>query len=368
MPGIINGHGHVGLVDGTNTGPSEYTGVNVMRELVQYESFGVTTVISLGMNKDLGYKLRSEQEKGNEPGATLLTAGRGIGIPKGAPAMKVGPDQLYRPATPEQARADVREMASHSPNLIKVWVDDDHGKLPLPNPAVDAAVIEEAHRLNLRVAAHVYTEENAKRLLKDGVDILAHSIRDKELDADTVSLIKQNKTYYIPTLQLEESFYVYAQQPSLIEMPFFKDHVDPRLQKELQSKSYREKVDKDPATPVHKAALQTAEANLKKLQTATALIAFGTDSGANPYRIPGWAEHRELELMVQAGLTPLQAIHSATQVTAQMLHMDEKTGSIQTGKQADLLVLDADPATDIGNTKKIYAVFHNGRKVDREKK
>ncbi len=368
IPGLINGHGHVGLVEGTSVSPSHYTGLNVMRELVQYENYGVTTVMSLGLNKDLVYKLRSDQEKGNEPGATLLTAGRGIGIPKGQPALNVGADQIYRPSTPEQARAAVQQMASHSPNLIKIWVDNNMGKLPPPDPAIVAAVIDEAHRLNLRVAAHVYTLADAKMLLKDGADILAHSVRDQELDADTVSLIRNNKTYYIPTLQLEESFYGYADRPAWTETAFFRDGAGPKLETELNSQSYRDRVRKDPATEVHRKALQTAMVNLKKLQVATALIAFGTDSGANPYRIPGFAEHRELQLMVQAGMTPLEAIHSATQVNAQMLKVDERTGTLQAGKQADIVVLDADPSKDIANTEKINMVFHNGRKADRRSK
>ena len=366
MPGIINGHGHVGLVEGTTVAPSHYSGLNVMHQLVQYENYGVTTMISLGMNKDLGYRIRSEQEKGNEPGATFLTAGQGIGIPSGMPPVKVGSDQIYRPATPEQARAAVREMATHSPNLIKIWVDDNLGKLAKPDPTIDAAVIDEAHRLNLPVAAHVYYLADANRLVKAGLDILAHSVRDQELNADTVSLIKNNKTYYIPTLQLEESFYIYAEKPALIESPFFKDWVDPRLTAYLGSPSYRQMVMKDPSIPVHKKALQTAQINLMKLKTATAFVAFGTDSGANPNRVPGWAEHRELQLMVEAGMSPVEAIHCATQVNAQMLRLDRRTGTVQVGKQADLLVLDADPSIDINNTEKINAVFHNGRKADRE--
>lgn len=368
IPGLINGHGHVGLVEGTSVSGSHYTGLNVMRELVQYENYGVTTVISLGMNKDLGYKLRSQQEIGNEPGATLLTAGRGIGVPGGMPPVKVGSDQLYRPANAEQARAAVRDMGTHSPNLIKIWFDDDHGKYPRPDPAVAAAVIDEAHRLNLRVAAHVYTLADAKQMLKAGVDILAHSVRDQELDADTVSSIKSNKTYYIPTLEMEQAAYVFAEQPALLSSPFLKNHLDPALEKELTSSSYVKKIEKDPATAVHKKALQIAQANVRKLKTATAMIAFGTDSGANPYRIPGWAEHQELQLMVEAGMTPAEAIHSATQVNAEMLKLEAKTGTIAVGKQADLLVLDANPVDNITNTQKINAVFHNGRKVSREPK
>ncbi len=218
------------------------------------------------------------------------------------------------------------------------------------------------------MAAHVFYLEDAKQLLQAGIDILAHSVRDQELDADTVSMLKSKGVYYIPTLQLEESFYVYADRPDWMGSPFFKNALSAPLAKELDSSSYKDKIEKDPATQAHRKAVQVAMANVKKVHDATAPIGFGTDSGANPYRIPGWAEHRELQLLVQAGLTPVEAIHCATQTNAKMLHLEDRTGTIQAGKQADLLVLNADPSGDISNTEKIAMVFHNGRQVNREKK
>ncbi|MGA8026609.1 MAG: amidohydrolase family protein [Bryobacteraceae bacterium] len=365
IPGLINAHGHLGLTQGTSVSAAEYTPENITRQLAQYERYGVTTVMSLGMNKDLLYQLRSEQEKGDLGGPTILTADRGIGTPGGVPAVQVGPDQIYRPATPEEARADVREMAQRAPNLIKVWVDDNLHKLPDPKPAVYAAAIDEAHKQHLRVAAHVFYLADAKRLLQDGVDILAHSIRDQEIDPETVSLIKSKKVYYIPTLQLEESFFVYGGHSAWMDTPFFKNAMDPELAEILGSASYKQGVQRDKTTPIHKAALQTAMMNIARLRDAGAgdLIAFGTDSGANPFRIHGFAEHRELQLMVQSGMTPLEAIHAATAVNAQMLHMSEKTGSIEVTKQADLIVLDGDPSLDIANTEKINMVFYKGQQV-----
>ena len=366
MPALINGHGHLGPSQGISVSSANYTPDNIERQLAQYQTYGVTTMISLGMNKDLLYQLRSRQEKDELGGTTILTADRGVGATNGFPPVNVGSDQLYRPSTPEQARKDVDEMASRDPNLIKIWVDDNLHKLPPPNPAVYAAVIDEAHKQHLRVAAHVYYLADAKRLLEDRIDILAHSIRDQEIDADTINVIKKQKVYYISTLQLEESFYIYADHPKWMDTPFFQNAVNPELAQLLDSSTYRQKVQQDPTTPVHRAALQTAMANLKKLHDEGALVAFGTDSGANPFRIQGFAEHRELELMVEAGLTPGEAIHCATAVNAEMLHVSEKTGTLQTGKEADLLVLDADPSTDIGNTRKIAMIFHKGREVKRK--
>ena len=364
MPGLINGHGHLGLVQGISVSPDNYTRDNIAHQLAQYERYGVTTMISLGMNKDLLYQLRADQEKGNLNGATILTADRGIGVPDGMPPVKVGPDQLYRPKNPEQARKAVDEMAERDPNLVKIWVDSNLGKLSKMKPTIYASVIDEAHKQKLRVAAHVYYLEDAKKLLQDDVDVLAHSIRDQAIDADTTSLIKNKDTFYIPTLQLEESFYIYADRPQWMSTRFFKRAVSPPLAKLLASPDYASKIKGDKATTVHREALRTAMANLKKLSAAGAEIGFGTDSGANPYRIQGFAEHRELELMVEAGLTPLQAIHSATAVNARMLHISEKTGTVEKGKSADLLVLNADPSRDIKNTQKISMVFHAGKRVN----
>ena len=319
--------------------------------------------MSLGMNKDLLYQLRSEQGKRNLAGTTILTADRGIGTPGGVPAVKVDADQIYRPATPDDARKAVQEMASRNANLVKIWVDDSFHTLPAPNPAVYGAAIDEAHKQKLKVAAHVFYFADAKRLLQDGVDILAHSIRDQEIDADTISLMKQHNVYYIPTLQLEESFFVYANHPAWMNTVFFQNAVDAPLSKMLDSHKYKQKVEHDKSTAAHRTAFETATINLKRLHDGGVPVAFGTDSGANPFRIQGWAEHRELQLMVEAGLKPLEAIHSATAVNAKMLQIDEKTGTIQPGKQADLIVLNADPSSDIANTEKIAMIFHNGREI-----
>lgn len=355
MPGIINAHGHVGLVSGTAVASSNYIGVNVMRQLVQYESYGVTTTVSLGLNKDLAYTLRAEGGKGNEPGAALLTAGRGIGVPDGMPPVKMGKDQLYRPATPDEARAAVREMAAHSPDVIKVWVDDSMGKLPKMKPEIYGAVIDEAHRANLKVAAHVFYLEDAQRLLAAGIDILAHSVRDKALDADTVSLMKSKNVAYVPTLELEESFYIFGENPAFMSSPFFRKGANETLVSFLKEQA------KDKTGAVHRKAYGIAMENVRKAKTATITVGLGTDSGANPYRIPGWAEHRELQLLVEAGFSPIEAIHAATGVNAKILGIDEKTGTVEKGKAADLLVLNADPTTDIHNAEKIDMIFHNGR-------
>lgn len=362
MPGLISAHSHLGLVDGVTAKPENYTAANIERQLKQYQQYGVTTVMSLGLNKDLLYELRAEQRAGKLGGATILTAGRGIGVPGGVPGLNVGPDQIYRPKTPEEARQDVKEMAAHHPDIIKAWVDDNLGKLPRPNFAVEAAVIDEAHKQGLKVAAHVFYLADAKKLVADGVDVLAHSVRDKPVDDEFIEMMKQHHTAYVPTLGLEEAFFIYADKPNWIKSPFFLDGLQPSVREMLLSPEFAAKIQSDPATVQHRQFLQTAEQNLKRLSDAGVTIGFGTDSGAMPTRVAGFAEHRELQLMVEAGMSAAQVLHSATAGNASILGLPT-TGVVAVGKTADLLVLADDPIEDIKNADKIDAVFQAGKVV-----
>jgi imidazolonepropionase-like amidohydrolase len=113
------------------------------------------------------------------------------------------------------------------------------------------------------------------------------------------------------------------------------------------------------------AAFKTALKNLKKIYDAGITVALGTDSGAFPIRTQGFTEHLEMELMVQAGLTPLQAITVSTRNAAKAIKIDNQYGTIEKGKKADLIVLDGDPVKDTKNTRKINTVWKNGKEVSR---
>ncbi|HEY2030516.1 MAG TPA: amidohydrolase family protein [Myxococcales bacterium] len=364
MPGIVNAHGHVGLVAHGKNSADAYTRENVLSQLLQYEKFGVTAVCSLGLNRDLVYEIRDEQRAGNTiPGATLLTAGRGIGVPDAAPPVPVAPDQVYRPKTPEEAVEMVKETMTHHPDLIKIWVDDVYEKFPKMTPDIYKAVIEEAHAEGARVAAHVFYLADAKALAAAGVDAFAHSIRDKPVDGDLIKVMIRESIDYIPTLTVDESAFIFAEDPSLLKDPMLAAAAGPETMQMLKSPEYKRKVESDPNTPKIKAAFAMAKKNLKTLSDAGVRIAFGTDSGAQPVRIPGWAEHRELWLMVKAGLTPLQAIKAATNGAANVAGVSRERGTIEVGKRADFLVLAADPTKDIRNTRKILQVWHDGREM-----
>jgi imidazolonepropionase-like amidohydrolase len=310
----------------------------------------------------LVYELRDEQSKGTFPGATIFTAGRGIGVPAAAPPVPVATDQVYRPTTVEEARAEVREMASHHPDMVKIWVDDVFGRFPKMSPEMYGAIIDEAHKQGLRVAAHVFYLADAKAMVASGLDVLAHSVRDQKVDADLIQAMKSRGVFYIPTLTVDEGFFVFAEQPQIMANSFFTQAVSPNLLKVFQSADYRDKTLADPYLAKNKAANAMAMQNVKILQDAGVRVGFGTDSGAFTTRIPGWAEHRELELLVKSGLTPMQAIVAATRTNAALLHVNDR-GTLQRGKRADLIVLAANPLDDIRNTRQMVSIWHAGREV-----
>jgi imidazolonepropionase-like amidohydrolase len=363
MPGLISAHSHLGLlVEDAESSATGYTRENVTAQLKQYERYGVTTILSLGLNRDLVFVLRDEQQAGRLGGASIFTAGRGIGVPEGAPPLLAAADQIYRPATEKEARRAVDEMAAQRVDIIKIWVDKLHGKAPEMTPEIYKAVIDEAHKRHVRVAAHEYALEDAKQLVADGVDVLAHSVRDQVVDDAFVRAMNQHHVWYVPTFTVDESAYVYADAPAFMKTAFFQQAAGPKLMAKFDAAGYAEKIGQDPQTAQHKKDFEVGQQNLKKLFDAGVSIGFGTDSGALPGRIPGFAEHHELALMVRAGLTPMQAITAATGQNAKLLHATDR-GTIEVGKRADLLVLDADPLVDIGNTQRIFAVYHDGHNI-----
>ncbi len=364
IPGLISAHSHLGLVQGASVASAEnYTRENVAAQLAQYEADGVTAVMSLGVNRDVLYDWRNEQRAGKLPGADIFTADRGMGVSGGVPPFPVPGEQVYRPKDADEARAEVREMAGRHPDLVKIWLDDLFGTLPKMDPAVYTAAIDEAHRQGLRVAAHLFYLADAKALVAAGIDVVAHSIRDKPVDDELIALMKARRVFYIPTLALDESQFVYAEHPSWMDELIFTASVDPALLATWLSPQYREKTNGSLSTARNRAAFAMALRNVKTLHAAGIHVAMGTDSGAMPTRIAGFSEHRELQLLVQAGLSPMDALVSATAYSAEVIGQDRDRGTLEPGKRADFLVLDGNPLDDIHHTTRLTAVWHGGTAI-----
>ena len=366
MPALICLHGHLGqTADGVH--PAPYTSNLVRSQLQQYLAYGVGTIVSLGGDQDLIYGLRAQQRSGALSGARLYTAGRGFGVKVGYPpgtATGAGMADRYRPDTPEQARAEVRELALNRPDMVKIWVDDDFGRMPKMRPEIYRAIIDEAHRHHLRVMAHVFYLADAQSLVEAGVDGLAHSIRDQAVDSKLIEAMKARGVFLVPTLVRDESTFAYANGPLWLHDPFFDARLAPGVLDGLESPAFVDKMRANPDLPRLQAAFDMAKRNLKTLFDAGVRIGVGTDSGP-PLRFQGYFEHRELQLMVESGLTPSQAIVCATRNAALDLGVAANLGTLEPGKSADFLVLDANPLDDIRNTERLSAVWQSGKQIGR---
>jgi imidazolonepropionase-like amidohydrolase len=364
MPGIINLHGHLGNTRGLTQDPKNFTRENLEQNLRTYASYGVTAVLSMGSDQDLVYAVRSEQRAGRPRSTRIFTTGRGFtgkaGYPTAAPGMAGVPFEVE---TPEQARKNVATLADRKVDAIKIWVDDHLGrerKIPIE---LSKAIIDEGHKRGLKVAAHIFYLKDAQQLIENGLDGLAHSVRDAPVDEALISAMKKRGAWQAAaTLTRELSVFVFAEPPAWLDDPFFTKSVSPDVLATLKSAEYRKRVASDPDFAKLPGFLETAKRNLKRLVDAGVKVGFGTDTGP-PARFPGFFEQLEMQLMVEAGLTPMQVIQLATKNGAEFLGESKNLGTLEAGRWADLIVLNKNPLEDIRNTRSIEQVFIAGNRI-----
>ena len=344
MPGMINAHGHVNNVRGLEADPAFYTEEHVEHQLGLYARYGVTAVLSLGGGGPAGVAVRDRQDADLNHARLYLS----------------GP--VVTADSPEEAIDRVNAVADLGADIVKIRVDDSLGAATKMPPEIYQAVIRQAHTRGLRVAAHLYYLEDAKGLLEAGVDFIAHSVRDQPIDDALIALLTENDVCYCPTLMREVSTFVYEERPDWFDDPFFLKDVDPAVVQALEAPDYQEDVRSRPSTKVYKEALVMAQRNLKALSDGGVRIAMGTDSGPAG-RFQGYFEHGELELMAEAGLTPMQIIAFATGEAARCLEVDDEIGTLEPGKWADFVVLGANPLESIRNTRTIESVWIAGKQV-----
>ncbi len=344
MPGLVNAHGHVGDTRGLQTGAQFYTEANVLHQLRLYASYGVTTVVSLGGDAEAGFKMRDAQSTPALDRARIIVAG-----------------PVITADTPEAARKEVDRVAAMKPDVIKIRVDDNLGtatKMPIE---VATAVIEQAHKHGLRVAAHIFYLADAKALLRAGVDLIAHSIRDLPVDDEVIGLLKARNVCVCPTLMREVSTFVYESEPDFFKDPFFLRSADPAILDQLREPARQAQMRANKSAQRYKVALEMALANTKKLFDAGVSIAAGTDTGP-PARFQGYFEHLELGLLAKAGLKPAEIVASATGTAARCSKLTD-VGFLRPGQWADFIVLTGNPLEDIARTKTIESVYVAGNNI-----
>jgi imidazolonepropionase-like amidohydrolase len=359
MPGIVNLHGHVGNTVDFAQNAKFFTRENVEKNLRTYASYGVTTVLSMGTDQDLIFKIRDEQRAGRPTYARIYSAGQGFTLKGGIGGM---PSVTYNLETVDEIPKDVDALAAKKVDIIKVWVDDGLGKRKKIPYEMTKAIIDNAHRNHLRVAAHIFYLADAKQLVDGGMDALAHSVRDEPVDQGLINSMKKHGAWQAAaTLTREASMFVYSKPPDFLTDTFFTRGVSPAVITGLSDPEYQKRSASDPDLPKYPGFLKMAQQNLKRLADAGIPYGIGTDSGP-PGRFPGFFEQWELELMVEAGLTPSQVITAATKSGAEFLKAKD-LGTLETGKWADLIVLGANPMANIRNTRSIEAVYIAGNRT-----
>lgn len=365
VPGIINLHGHVGLTKGLVQAQENYSRENVIDNLRTYASYGVTTTTSLGTDMEAVLGVRDEISRGDLPGlARVLTAMHGFTTPNGYPTKAPGVKGLaLEVTTPAEARQHVDRLADQGVELVKMWVDSHHGAFEKLKPRLYGAIIDQAHERGLLAVAHLYELADAKQLVEAGLDLIVHSVRDADVDRGLIRRLLAQGVTYSPTLTREQSTYVYADSPKWLDDPFFGRGVGTSLVQELRTTLRDTQLD-DPELKINRENFRMAMRNLKTLSDAGVKIGFGTDTGP-PARFPGYFEHWEAELMVQAGLTPMQVIVSFSKNASEALGIDRDFGTLAEGKAADMILLNSNPLGNIRNLRDIETVFIAGQPVER---
>jgi imidazolonepropionase-like amidohydrolase len=364
MPAIIGTHVHPGFQKGLTYRAENYSRDTAMDDLNRALYFGISTAMSLGVEQgEVLHQIRADQAQGKAGGAQLLLAGRGIGAPNAGPGNPIYAHFAYSVTSEAEIRKAVQEQVARKVDIIKIWVDDRGGRAPkLPMPLARAA-IEEAHKAGLRIAAHIFYHDDAVALAEARLDLFAHLVRDKVMSDELIALMIRNKVYVNPNISSPERA-IHSSPPPWDSEPYLsgllRDTVSPEVVARIHNSFASRK-------PEEVAARQKGYAILKesvaKLARANAPIVLGSDTGLEDHFF-GYAEQKELGLMVEAGMTPMQAIVAATSRAAEFIKLADR-GTLAAGKRADLLVLDANPLDDIRNTRRIARLYIAGAEIDR---
>jgi imidazolonepropionase-like amidohydrolase len=375
MPGLVDAHIHFFQSGGLYTRPDildlrtsvPYAGQEVpgIRQrlpdtFARYLRCGVTSVV------DVGGPFWNFEVRRLAAGAALAprVAAAGPLISTWQPeALQVEDAPILKASSPEEARAMVAAQAPHAPDLVKVWFIVQAGEEPAKHLPLVRAVAEEAHARGLRLAVHATALETARCAVEAGADILVHSVDDREVDDAFLDLLRACGTLYTTTLMVSERYRrtfagrlnLCAEEQALGQAGVLGTLFDlAHLPGAPVPPRVLDRIARDGLDPS-----QASLENLKRLVEAGIPVAAGTDAGniGTPH---GPAIFHELRRMAQAGLTPAQVLAAATLGGVRVMGRERDLGTLEPGKLADILILDADPLADLGNVGRIRLVMKGG--------
>jgi imidazolonepropionase-like amidohydrolase len=365
MPGIIEAHAHLGYWKDLQPSAENFTRENLLSDLQRLAYHGVTAVLSMGADRrEIAWPLRDELRAHPRPDAAIYLAAGGFAMPKGGPFPPLG--EAVRVVTNEEGvRKEIQELVAKKADFVKVWQDSRRELMPRP---VIEFLIAEAHRNNLRVAAHTHALSDFKHLLRSGIDALAHPTwRQTEVepvDDELIALFKAHPNVPVMTGFWTPRHEIYGARPYWLDDPLLAETFTQAEIKALENP-------KTPRDAPQTWARGRVPRSMQRLKAAGVRFVLGTDMGGGFSRehdptpaYVGWSSHIEMESMVKAGLTPSEVITAATRHSAQILGLDQ-LGMVASGKNADFLVLDANPLDNIANTRRISRVYLRGAQIDR---
>jgi len=339
LPGLIDAHAHVFQVDA----------------LKQQLVLGVTTVLDMFTDYKFAAKMREQQRAGQATdradlysAGTLVTAPGGHGTEYGLPIPTL--------KDPADAQAFVDARIAEGSDYIKLILDDAtaYGShRPTLSKETLTAAIAAAHQRGKLTVVHIGTLADAEEAINAGADGLAHLFVGPKSDPDFGKLVAEHHAFVVPTLTVLETVCGHPGGEPLLKDARLTPYLDPGDKANLQHGFSL------PNPPSCAGAFEA----VKQLKAAGVPILVGDDV-PNPGTAPGATEHRELELLVEAGLTPSEALEGATSAAARVFKLEDR-GTIAPGKRADLLLVNGDPTADIKATRDIAGVWKDGVAVDR---
>ena len=380
LPGLIDAHIHIGGSGGGSADPREFTPTAVENSLLSYLKFGVTTIYDMAAHPSLN-SMKTALETGELMGPRLYGNGFGITAPGSHPIRLITELGLLEYLGPfyfqvdnvADAREAIRSISAQQVDGIKLFhsrleagttrFDADMEKL---KPDILHTLIEEAHARSLKVYAHTSFPSEVREFVEAGGDVVVHSIHMAETGADEVfELMAERDVAYIPTLAVFEGGY--TSKPDSFFSPQLHHKVWDVLLASITAPDSVVLASREVPGLLNdrERSLEISMANLGRALQAGIRIAMGSDAG-NAGMLHGATVLRELQLMNEAGMTPMQVLVAATRNGAEVIGRGEELGTLEAGKLADIIVVNGDPLQDLSALGNVELVVKNGKIINPE--